>query len=438
LRALLNFAWLEFGVGNLAAAREAFDEGAELADRAGLGWSDWGITIRRGQCYVRFEAGDWDECERLAGVVPDLVTTLAVAELAAGALHLEVGRGRVTATRRLRDLAALANLDFNAAVEVAGLEADQATWEGDLERARSAVQRVLAIFDDSEIETSQNMDLAWICAIGLAVQAESAARARATGDAMALTDAIADGHVLLERAHAAVEQAKRTAYADDVFVAGCLAKAEAEWTRLQGHSDPKAWQAAVDAFSYGHVYEVARCQWRLAEALLSRGDREHATMAARAAHETAVRLGAEPLRGTLEALARRGRLDLGAGVPAERSLAGLTPRELEVLRLLVEGRSNRQIAEQLFISGKTASVHVTNILTKLGVHSRLEAAALARRLGLDQPRARGRCDLTSAASRAASAPRRHLQRHDVRRLGRTRGAAAQDPAGKLRPPGSAT
>ena len=70
---------------------------------------------------------------------------------------------------------------------------------------------------------------------------------------------------------------------------------------------------------------------------------------------------------------------------AERGLAGLTPREVEVLRLLVEGRSNRQIAEQLFISGKTASVHVTNILAKLGVHSRLEAAAAAHRLGLDQP-----------------------------------------------------
>ena len=141
LRALLNLGWLEFGLGNLAAARAAFDEGSELADRAGLGWSDWGITIRRGQCYVRFEAGDWDECERLAGAVPDLMTTLAVAELAAAALHVEVGRGRVTATRRLRDLAGLAGLDINAAVEVAGLEADQATWQGDLDRARSAVQR---------------------------------------------------------------------------------------------------------------------------------------------------------------------------------------------------------------------------------------------------------------------------------------------------------
>jgi DNA-binding NarL/FixJ family response regulator len=85
----------------------------------------------------------------------------------------------------------------------------------------------------------------------------------------------------------------------------------------------------------------------------------------------------------LEALARRGRLDLGADTPPAPRAVGLTPRELEVLRLLVAGKSNRQIAEQLFISGKTASVHVTNILAKLGVHSRLEAAARARELGLD-------------------------------------------------------
>ncbi len=61
-----------------------------------------------------------------------------------------------------------------------------------------------------------------------------------------------------------------------------------------------------------------------------------------------------------------------------------------MLQLLVEGRSNRQIAEQLFISGKTASVHVTNLPAKLGVHSRLEAVAMARRLGLEPPAAKGR------------------------------------------------
>jgi DNA-binding CsgD family transcriptional regulator len=102
-------------------------------------------------------------------------------------------------------------------------------------------------------------------------------------------------------------------------------------------------------------------------------------VAAQAAHQTTLQLGAEPLQAALELLARRGRLDLDTGVPAERGLAGLTPREVEVLRLLVEGRSNRQIAEQLFISGKTASMHVTNILAKLGVHSRLEAAPAAHR-----------------------------------------------------------
>jgi DNA-binding CsgD family transcriptional regulator/tetratricopeptide (TPR) repeat protein len=386
-RALLDLAWLEFEQGDLAAARAVFDEGVELAQRTGLGWGDFGILMRRGQCLVRYQTGDWDDSERLAAAVPGLAPALAVVEVGAAALQLEVGRGRPAAAKRLRDLAALAGLDPIIDVEVAGLEADQATWQGDLERAKAAVQRGLAILDTGQFKASQTVEDVWICAIGLAVQAERAERARAAGDAGTLSDAIAVGQGLLERARAAVERAKQTADAHDVDLRGWHAKAEAELTRLEGRSDPKAWQAAVEAFSYGHLYEVARCRWRLAEALLSTGDREQATVAAQAAHQTAVRLGAEPLQAALEVLARRGRLDLGVRLPAERGLAGLTPRELEVLRLLVEGRSNRQIAEQLFISGKTASVHVTNILTKLGVHSRLEAAARARDLGLDRPAA---------------------------------------------------
>ena len=388
MRALQDLAWLEFGLGNLATARALLDEGAELTQRTGLGWSQFGISMRRGQILICFDAGDWDQSERLAGAVPDLVTTLAVAELASAALPVEISRGRLTATRRLRDLGALSGLDFDTAVEAAGWEAEQATWQGDLDRANSAVERGLAIID-ATFEPFKGVDDSRVCWTGLAVQAERAERARAAGDAGTLSDAIAVGHLLLERARSAVEQAHRTGLAHHVYVAGWLAKAEAEWTRLEGRSDPQAWQAAVEAFSFGHVYEVARCQWRLAEALLGAGQREQAKDATRAAHQTAVRLGAEPLRVALEALAHRGRVHLGAGVPAERTLAGLTPRELEVLRLLVEGRSNRQIAEQLFISGKTASVHVTNLLAKLGVHSRLEAAAAARRLGLAQPAQEG-------------------------------------------------
>jgi DNA-binding NarL/FixJ family response regulator len=146
---------------------------------------------------------------------------------------------------------------------------------------------------------------------------------------------------------------------------------------------------------------VAR--WRAAGALLARrGDRARAADLLRQAHAGAVALGAGPLRGEVERLARLGRVDLrrdataaarpegaapdgdgrDAAEPPPGAELGLTPRELEVLALVAEGRSNRQVADALFISAKTASVHVSNILAKLGVASRVEAAAVAHRLGL--------------------------------------------------------
>ncbi|WP_345022313.1 response regulator transcription factor, partial [Actinomadura keratinilytica] len=98
----------------------------------------------------------------------------------------------------------------------------------------------------------------------------------------------------------------------------------------------------------------------------------------------AVRLRARPLAERIDDLFRRARLPRGGGAEGADGAAafGLTPRELEVLRLVAQGRSNREIAEALFISAKTASVHVSNILGKLGVASRGEAAATAHRLGL--------------------------------------------------------
>jgi DNA-binding CsgD family transcriptional regulator/tetratricopeptide (TPR) repeat protein len=381
LRALQDLAWLEYQLGNLTAARTTWDDGAELAQRTGLAWSLFGTYLGCGQLVVRYVMGAWDDSEQLARAVPEPVTTLAGAQLAVGALPVQVARGRSTAVTRLRQLVALAGGDPDLDKEVAVWEAEFASWQGDLDRASSIIQRAVAANDATQ-RMGQVANMAWVCMKGLAVEAERAEQARVAGDGATLTGALAAGRALLERTRSAVEWA---GFAHDVHLRGWHARAEAEWTRLQGRSDPARWQAAVEAFSYGHVYAVARCQWRLAEALLGAGKREQATVAARSAHEAALRLGAEPLQGAIEALARRGRLDLGAGVPTERGLAGLTPRELEVLRLLVDGRSNRQIAEQLFISGKTASVHVTNLLTKLGVHSRLEAAALARQLGLNQP-----------------------------------------------------
>ncbi len=163
---------------------------------------------------------------------------------------------------------------------------------------------------------------------------------------------------------------------------GWLARAEAEYRRASGENDPQAWQAVLAEFGPAYVYEIARTQWRLAEALAEAGRRDEAAEQWHAAARTADKLTARPLRAALDDLARRARI----GTPEHRGdssvLVALTAREREVLRLIAAGRSNREIASVLFIAPKTASVHVSNILGKLGAASRTEAAAIAHREGL--------------------------------------------------------
>ena len=123
------------------------------------------------------------------------------------------------------------------------------------------------------------------------------------------------------------------------------------------------------------------CRFRTADALLrAKGDRSVAARIAAEALAAARSLGAAPLAADLEVLSRRGRLAAGSSPDKPLRRLGLTEREAEVLDLLVEGRTNRQIGDVLFISEKTVSVHVTNLLRKLGVESRTEAAEMSRRL----------------------------------------------------------
>jgi DNA-binding NarL/FixJ family response regulator len=164
-------------------------------------------------------------------------------------------------------------------------------------------------------------------------------------------------------------------------------------SRVEGDSDPSAWSSVAARWEeLGLPLELAYAQWRQAEAiLLSDGDRGAAAELLSSAAAAASAAGAEPLLEGVESLARRARLPLsekptreveeGVATDGAESL-GLTDRELEVLELVAEGKTNREIGETLFISAKTASVHVSHILAKLDVRGRVEAATAAHRLGI--------------------------------------------------------
>jgi DNA-binding CsgD family transcriptional regulator len=164
---------------------------------------------------------------------------------------------------------------------------------------------------------------------------------------------------------------------------------EAEAARVAGPVHPAIWaDLAAGWAAAGYAYEVGIARARAAIALADAGDPGGAA-ALRDAWQAAEALGARPLAGWLSSAARRHgvRLDARAGGPTARREAtarpyGLTARELEVFRLVTLGRSNRQIADELGISENTAGVHVSNILGKLDVASRTEAARVGFGMGL--------------------------------------------------------
>jgi DNA-binding CsgD family transcriptional regulator/tetratricopeptide (TPR) repeat protein len=150
-----------------------------------------------------------------------------------------------------------------------------------------------------------------------------------------------------------------------------------------------AWDGVASAWEQlGEPYPRARALVDAAQAALAAGqDRGGVAGRLGQAADLANALAARPLRDEISSLAGRARISIAAETDSKSSgeataLPGLTGRELEVLRLVAAGRSNRDIAAELFISAKTASVHVSNILAKLGVHTRVEAAAIAHQAGL--------------------------------------------------------
>ena len=348
--------------------------------------------------------GRWDE----ADVV--LAEGLTLDPGGRGSVFLAMVRGRLDALRG--DITAAADrfeglpdsagaLDADVAAYLARGRAELALAAGDPEAALSVVEQLERELGDTDEPFARP---AWV--LGLRAVADLAAgrsrrRERGPGELPAAVDRL--------RARL-VRGLGQPAPPGSAWIA----LGEAEVARMAGHDPPDVWQSAAERFDVLHdPYHVAYARLRQAEAGLRRdGLRSAASQLLFGAHASLVRLGASPLTAEVEALARRARIDLSvhAATPSapspsggggesvhrkdEASRAGrssrlptrpvLSSREIEVVRLIAEGRSNGEIAELLFISRKTASVHVSHILDKLDASNRVEAAMNAARMGLLQ------------------------------------------------------
>jgi DNA-binding CsgD family transcriptional regulator len=361
--------------GDLAGAAAAAHVGVERAERAGLSLAPFGLDLRYLHYLTHVADGSWDHARDLADAFPVRVTNVAEARLSAMALFTDVATASDRVAERRAWLEPYLTSDQLTCYIATGLFAEDAYWTGDLTAAVTAVHATI----DAATTWAGGTDTPQVirpAAIGLGALADQARLARAAGQpAGGLIDA---AETLAAAARGGASMTWKASLGVDGR--GWLARAEAELRRTLGDNDPANWRAVAETFGPAFRYETARSRWRLAEALAEAGERDEARHEWELAVATADELGATRLRAALADLGRRARI--GSGRAPGTPLGSLTARELDVLRLVAAGRSNREIAAELFISGKTVSVHVSSILGKLGAASRTEAAAIARDTGL--------------------------------------------------------
>jgi DNA-binding CsgD family transcriptional regulator len=382
LRAGYSLAGIHVDAGELTEAVDTLREVIADASRAGLGWSLYALECR-GMLVNSLEmSGRWDEALAEVAVIEGYLPPSQHQRVIVPALPVHTARDATAGLLAAEAFVQPAQEYPGYAHQVFGSRADALTWLG---RPAEAVE-VIAAGLDLQADAGEPFHLGgiYLCALALAALADIAESAGVAGDTGSQHTARTAGTRFA--VHAREAAARGVARYSTMGPEGraWLARVTAEERRLRSPGSDRvpeveAWRAAVDAFSYAQPYEVARSRYRLAESLARAGDRPAAGRELALAREAADRLGARPLRDAVDALARRLRLDLGAG-PVEATV--LTPREDEVLGLVAQGLTNRQIGRRLAISEKTASVHVSNILTKLDVSGRAEAVAVAHRRGL--------------------------------------------------------
>ncbi len=379
LRVRTLMARIQLESGDITAAGQTAHLGVERAIQTGLSMAPYGTDLRYLHYLAHYNDGNWDHAQEIADGFPIRVTNISEARLSAMALFIDVARGSARVAERRAWLEPYMAMDSLAEYIAEGLFAEDAYWSGDLAAAVTAVKATIGAATAWGGE-DYGPQVIRPAAVGIAALADQARLARAAGQPA--DEFIAEAVELAGIARQGLNSQRRVAAAVGVDGRGWLARAEAELRRASDDNAPDNWRAVVETFGPGFVYESARSQWRLAEALAEAGDRDEAQRQWQLAAAAADKLGATRLRAAVADLGRRARLGSSSRAVAGSPLSVLTSRELEVLRALTGGRSNKEIAAELFISGKTVSVHVSNILAKLGAASRTEAAAIAHDNGI--------------------------------------------------------
>ena len=379
-RGMVNLCHSLAYVGRWEELIEVAEAGLAFARRAGIDRT-YGVFIEDNLIDGLLALGRWDEAvvreasvrTRAEGVWSHLFAPV----LAADRGDFELAHRTDGLLAQMGDAASLQGLPD----VVVGLVA-LAIWEG---RPTDVAVMVDAVLDrlPEEMQRGRGGEMLWR---GTWAGAEVALAAGDQADDEAVARAVAR----IGRDLARLESFTAGPSPSGVVGSGLLPLyrllAGGEAGRAVGRDRPEQCQEAIEmADACRMAFASAYGRFREAESLVRiGGPRADAAALLADAAERARALRARPLGEAIAELGRRARLsgpDPVDGAPTG-VLAVLSPREREVLTLVAKGRSNRQIAEELYISPKTASVHVSNILSKLGVSSRDEAAAVAHRLGV--------------------------------------------------------
>jgi DNA-binding CsgD family transcriptional regulator len=357
---------------------EFYDRSAQLACTIGRQWAPYGLEAVVFGAIVTHVSGDWPLAAKLVDLTGLSPPELADALLTSVALEIAAGRGDISALASLPRVRNSWHLDGLVVITSAGAAIELLGQTGDVDAA-------LAIHDDAvALVRAMWQHMAFQAQVRLAaLLLGQLATAAAIATTARRVDLVRRGDELAAKALAVAAEGRHTGPEGAAWTHRVIA----EQGRLHWLSgiDPltedaliERWRAAITGFErFGHVHETARSRTRLAAVLYAAGHPAEAETEADLARAVATSLGAQPLLDELCALS-------GSGAPSGRPTKtrggeSLTIRELEVLTLVETGRSNREIGQQLFISAKTVSVHISNVMAKLDASSRTEAVAVARR-----------------------------------------------------------